>query len=178
MRSTVLLLASLVAGSALLQAQTPAASQAQSAQQTTGVLSPAATEKLLPANIFFKGQVASVQARNSGSIRFPDGSVLFAAMVDNSGYSSAVRERFQLYFLTETPVKVSGKSVAPGAYGAGFLEDGTFVLMDVGGHDLLTVHAESDINLKRPRPLQIVSGASQGQFRLYNGRNFVAIERR
>ena len=171
--ATLLLASSIIAPAQ--SAPAPSAAQTQSSQ-ANGVLSAAATEKLLPPSIFFKGQLATVQSRNSGAVRFPNGATLVATMVDSSGYSSAIRERFQLYLMNETPLRLAGKSLLPGCYGAGFLENGTFIVMDIGSHELLSVKTEADPSLKRPRPLQIIAGSGTGQFRLYNGRTFVTFE--
>ncbi len=108
--------------------------------------------------MYFRGQTAPLQLRNAGAVRFPDNAVLFASLVDTSGYSTSVRERYQFYLVTEVPLRVGEKSLPAGAYGAGFLEDGTFVVMDIGGHDLLLSRTTRDENMQRPRPLQLVTG--------------------
>ena len=55
------------------------------------VLKPADTQKLLPASVFYRGQTATTQVRNSGGVKFADGFYVLAAMVDNSGYASDLR---------------------------------------------------------------------------------------
>ena len=51
--------------------------------------------KLLPEKVFFRGQIAPVQARNTGGLRYADGFLVFAGLVDSSGYSTAIREKYQ-----------------------------------------------------------------------------------
>ncbi len=165
---------------ALAQASSDATTTAPPLAQVskpTGVLAPADLQTLLPPSVFFQGQTAPLQLRNAGAVRFADGAVLFAALVDNSGYATSVRERYQFYFVTETPLIVAGKAVAPGAYGAGFLDGGQLLLMDIGGHDLLTSTVATDATLRRPRPLQLVQGIAPGELRLYLGRQYAVIER-
>src|ERR1700712_2218151 len=108
------------------------------------LLPPDQVEKLLPPSVYFKGQSAPLQLRNAAAARFADGPVLFASLVDTSGYSSSVRERYQFYLVTETPLTIAEHTLPPGAYGAGFLEDGSFVVMDIGGHDVLLSRTQRD----------------------------------
>ena len=47
-------------------------------------------DKLFPDKVFFRGQSATVQGRNSGGVRYADGFLVLAALVDNSGYSTGI----------------------------------------------------------------------------------------
>src|SRR5258708_7800865 len=75
--------------------------------------------KLFPETVFFRGQSAPVQMRNTGGVHFADDAYVLAGMVDNSGYSSGLRQKYQAYLLTEVPLQIGGQSVKPGAYGFG-----------------------------------------------------------
>jgi hypothetical protein len=124
--------------------------------------------------VFFRGQSAPVQTRNSGGVRFEDKSLMLVSLVDNSGYSSQIQEKYQAYLITESSLDIDGHRLAPGAYGCGFLNDRGFVVMDIGGHDLFTAHATHDGDLHRPTPLQVMAAPNEpGKYRLYAGRNFV-----
>lgn len=140
-----------------------------------GVLKMAELERLLPPSVYFQGQSATVQVRNSGGVRFANSEVMLAVKVDTGGYSTAVKERYQDYLLTETSLELgegaSARTLAPGAYGIGFVADGLLV-MDIGGHTLFTLPTPTDANLRRPSPLQVV--ASGTGFRLYSGRTYIA----
>jgi hypothetical protein len=147
-------------------------SHTQTVQAT--LLKPAEVGDLLPATVFFQGKTAQVQARNSGGIRFEDKSLMLVSLVDNSGYSSQVQEKYQAYLITESPLDIDGHRLLPGAYGCGFLSNGSFIVMDIGGHDLFTAQATRDSDIRRPVPLQIMAAPDQpGRYRLYAGRNFV-----
>ena len=147
-------------------------SQAQSAQAT--LLRPTEAAELLPTTVFFQGKSAPVQGRNSGGIRFEDKSLILVSLIDTAGYSSQVQEKYQAYLITESPIEIEGHRLAPGAYGCGFLSDGSFIVMDIGGHDLFTAKATHDGDLHRPTPLQIMASQNEaGKYRLYEGRNFV-----
>lgn len=141
---------------------------------------PADLTKIVPGSVFFRGQSATTQERNSGGVRFADGTLMFAVLVDTSGYSTGIQQKYQAYFVTEVPLTVGGQRLVPGAYGAGIVKSGAgiqFVVQDLGAHDLFTVAAAHDAKLHRPTPLQVMVGGGAGMYRLYLGRNYVEFSR-
>jgi hypothetical protein len=144
------------------------------AQGGETVLKPAEVQKLLPASVYYKGQSAPAQLRNSGGVKFADGSYMLATLVDNSGYASDVAAKYQAYFVTEGAIKVGGQDLPAGVYGVGFIVGDKLVITDVGGHDVLNVGSSNDQALKRPMPLQVAADPGGG-FRLYAGRRYVVI---
>ncbi len=146
------------------------------AQGGDTVLKPADMEKLLPAKVFYRGQSAPTQVRNSGGVKFADGYFVLATMVDTSGYATDVQSKYQAYFIAEVPIKVGGENLAAGVYGVGFV-GGKLVVTDVGAHDVLTVNSGDDAGLKRPMPLQVTADPAGGGFRLYAGRRYVIFSR-
>jgi hypothetical protein len=146
------------------------------AQQKLTVLGPPEMQRLMPPAVFYRGQVATTQLRNSGGVKFSDGYYVLAGLVDTSGYSSSVASKYQAYFITEVPIRIGGMRLGAGAYGIGFIANDKFIVTDVGGHDVLTVSSADDSGMKRPMPLQVVAGAG-GRFRLYVGRKYVVMSR-
>lgn len=144
--------------------------------QTGTILKPADTQKLLPSAVYYKGQSAPAQLRNSGGVKFSDGYNVLATLVDNSGYSSDVATKYQAYFVTEVPIEIGGHKLAAGVYGVGFLPGNKFVVTDVGGHDVLTAASAHDDAIKRPMPLKFTTDPAGG-YRLYDGRNYVRFRR-
>jgi hypothetical protein len=145
-----------------------------SASVQTTLLKPAEAASLLPPTVFFQGKTAPVQGRNSCGIRFEDKSLMLVSLVDTSGYSSQVQEKYQAYLITESSLDIEGHRLSPGAYGCGFISSG-FIVMDIGGHDLFTANATRDGDLRRPTPLQVMATPDGlGKYRLYAGRNFVS----
>jgi hypothetical protein len=133
------------------------------------------TGKLFPENVFFRGQVAPVQMRNTAGIRFTDDFYVLFGLVDNSGYAADIRQKYQGYLITEVAVEIGGQKLQPGAYGVGFIADNKFVIMDVGAHDVLQASSAHDTEMKRPVPLQVISSGSK--YRLYKGRDYVEVSR-
>ena len=138
-----------------------------------GLLSRDEAAKLMPATVFFAGKTASVQARNTAGLRLAGGHVVLAALVDTSGYSSGVQSKYQAYFLTEEALKIEGTALPVGAYGCGFVA-GKFLVMNLAGDVLFSVHATRDTIIRRPDPLQFTAAPGAG-YRLYSGRDYVTI---
>ena len=158
--------------------QSPAPATAPAAQP--GVLRAADLTSLFPQQVFFRGQSATVQMRNSGGVRYGDGMLTMAALVDTSGYSSGIQQRYQAYLITEVPLRIggaSGRKLLPGAYGVGFIQDNRFIVMDLGAHELMNLASERDAELHRAMPLQVLEAPQSETYRLYVGRAFVALQR-
>lgn len=151
------------------------------ATQSPGVLKPADMSSLMPEQVFFRGQSATVQMRNSGGVRYADGMFTLMALVDTSGYSSGIQQRYQAYLITEVPLQLgddaAARALAPGAYGVGFIQNDRFVVMDLGAHELLNVASHHDAELRRPMPLQVLDAPVAGTYRFYEGRSFVMLRR-
>jgi hypothetical protein len=153
-----------------------AAPGAVKAQGGDTVLKADDLKKLLPESVYYKGQSATTQKRNSGGVKFADGFFVLSTMVDTSGYSTDVQAKYQAYFITEVPIKVGGQNLPAGIYGIGFVADNKFVVTDVGAHDVLTVSTGDDPGMKRPTPLQVIADPAGG-YRLYAGRRYVIFSR-
>jgi hypothetical protein len=161
---------------ATLRAQS-AASSASSANTESVLKGPDITaSNLFPDRVFYRGKTASAQLRNTGGVHFADGFYFLAGLVDTSGYSTAVVEKYQAYLLTEVPLEFDGRQLRAGAYGAGFV-GGNFLVTDLGAHDVFQVPAKHDTEIKRPVPLQVIAGPVDGAYRLYRGRDFVEFRR-
>jgi hypothetical protein len=153
------------------QPQTPPSSAATTAP---AILNAAEAGKILPPSVYFRGQSAPIQARNSAGVRFSNDSLMLVTLVDNSGYASQVAQKYQAYFITEAALAIAGHRLPAGAYGVGFIEGDSFIVMDLGGHDLFTAHTNKDAALRRPTPLQILPDpGTPGAYRLFAGRTFI-----
>lgn len=146
------------------------------AQANGVVLQPTALQNLVPATVFYDGKTTTTQLRNSWGVKFTDGYYILAALVDTSGYSNAIQNEFQAYFITEVPIHINGMKLGAGVYGIGFVAGRKFVVTDVGGHKVLTVDSVTDSSLKRPRPLDVLAEPG-GKFHLYEGRDYVVLNR-
>jgi len=134
------------------------------------------TPKLFPEHVFFRGQVAVAQLRNTGGVHFADDLYVLAGLVDSSGYSTAIKEKYQGYLLTEVNLEIGGQSLKPGAYGFGFV-GGRFILMDLAANNLIAAAGQRDAEMKRPVPLQILVTSNERSYRLYVGRDYIEFRR-
>jgi hypothetical protein len=131
-------------------------------------------KKVVPAEYFYRGQKAPTQLRNSGGFQLVDGKLTLAALVDNSGYSTAIQQKYQGMLITESRLNIGGSELAPGQYGFGFTADGKFVVMNVANEDALSAPSQTDQALQRAVPLKIVEDGSG--YKLYAGKKWVGIK--
>jgi len=130
-------------------------------------------KSLVPADFFFRGQKAPTQLRNSTGFQMADGKVTIAALVDVSGYSTAIQQKYQGLLITESKLNIGGSELAPGEYGFGFAAD-KFVVMNVASEDALSAPYKTDAELKRPVPLKLVEDGAG--YKLYAGKKWVAVK--
>jgi hypothetical protein len=145
-----------------------------SAQGKSGVLDKDDLKKAVPSSFFFSGQAAPVQMRNSAGFRTASGKLALAGLVDTSGYASDVAQKYQGFLITEVKLMVGESSLPAGAYGFGFSKDGKFMVMDIGGNDVLSVSATMDDKAAHPVPLKIMEEG--GAYKLYSGKKWVSLK--
>jgi len=143
------------------------------AQDGATVLAGAELTRVVPPGFYFQAQSAPTQMRNSAAVRFGTNRYVIAGFVDTSGYAADVREKYQGFLITDSPIKVGGSELGTGAYGFGFTNDGKFAVLDLSGKEIMSMAASQDKELKRPRPLMMAKAADG--IRLYAGRSYVLI---
>jgi hypothetical protein len=97
-----------------------------------------------------------------------------AALVDASGYSTAIQQKYQGLLITESKLNVEGSELPPGQYGFGYTASDKFVVMDVANDDVLSVPSKTEQALERAVPLKLVEEG--GAYRLYAGKKWVEIK--
>jgi hypothetical protein len=143
------------------------------AQDGPTILAGTQLTRVVPAAFYFQGQSAPTQTRNSAAVRFGTNRFVVVGMVDTSGYSAEIRARYEGFFITDSPITVGGETLATGAYGFGFSNDGKLNILDLANNQVLSVATTNDKALRRPRPLTMtIDGAN---VRLYRGRDYVVI---
>ena len=143
------------------------------AQAGAQILTGDQVKKVAPNSFFFAGQSASVQLRNSTGLKNSAGKLVLAGLVDTSGYSTAIAEKYQGFLITETKLSFDGATLDPGAYGFGFKE-GKFTVMNVAGTDVVSTASQNDDQLKHPVPLKLEKDGAA--YRLYAGRKYVVVK--
>src|SRR5512141_1971506 len=162
-RSTILgLVTLLLIGSALAQ------------QASKHILSADEVKKATPTEYFYRGQKAPVQLRNAVGFQLADGKLMLAALVDASGYSTAIQQKYQGLLITESKLNVGGSPLPPGQYGFGFAADNKFGVMDVANNDVLSASYQTDQALQHAVPLKLVEDGAG--YKLYAGKKWIAIK--
>jgi hypothetical protein len=106
------------------------------AQSAPTLLQKAQVEQLVPTNYFFAGKTATTQVRNAGGVRFANDKFILLSLVDNSGYSSGVQEKYQGLLITQVPLQVGDKTIAPGSYGFGMTSPQHFDVLDINADEI------------------------------------------
>jgi len=143
-------------------------------QASKHMLSSDELKKAVPAEYFFWGQKATVQLRNAVGFQLADGKMALAALVDSSGYSTSIQQKYQGMLITVVKLNIGGSELGPGQYGFGFTAEGKFVVMDVANTDVVTTAFQTDQELKHPVPLKLVEDGAG--YKLYAGRKWVGIK--
>ncbi len=142
-------------------------------QNSATVLENPELGRVVPPGFYFQGQSAQTQMRNAAAVRFGSNRYVIAGLVDTSGYAADVRARYQGFLITDSPITLNGSDLPTGAYGFGFSDNGKLSILDLAGHEILSVSTTKDTALMRPRPLTMVNSA--GAVRLYSGKDYIAI---
>src|SRR6201987_2026924 len=143
-------------------------------QVSKHVLSADELKKAVPTEYFYRGQKAPVQLRNAVGFQLADGKMMLASLVDASGYSTAIQQKYQGLLITETKLNVGGSSLPPGQYGFGFAADNKFMVMDVANNDVLSVSYQTDQAMQHAVPLKLVEDGAG--YKLYAGKRWIAIK--
>src|SRR5215831_7771094 len=78
--------------------------------QSKHMLSGDELKKIVPTEYFYRGQKAPVQLRNAAGFQTADGKMAIAALVDASGYSTAIQQKYQGLLITEVKLNIGGSS--------------------------------------------------------------------
>lgn len=176
MRRTQFVLAAALAGAALGAYPGGAAGQGNF-QIVTGK----AFDSALPHDFYLEGNAIPTEKRNAVLLTSPKGSRVLIALIDTTGYSSQIQQKYEGMVITEGMITICEKKVAVGSYGFGLerpgaqsSEDAMFFLYDQAGKRLLECRSKKDANLNAPRPLRVVPGF-RGTARLYLGRYWLEL---
>lgn len=143
---------------------------AVSALMGAQILTSDEVKKAAPNSFFFDGQSATTQVRNTTGLKTPEGKLVLAGLVDTTGYSTAIAEKYQGFLIAETKLSVGGTTLEPGEYGFGF-KGGKFIVMNVAATEMLSTASQNDDQLQHPVPLKLVKDGTG--YRLYAGRKYV-----
>jgi hypothetical protein len=135
----------------------------------------------VPAQFYLEGNAIPVEKRNTTLVQSPSGSRFLAGLIDTTGYTSQIQQKYIGMVISEGGVSICGKNLSVGSYGFGLHNpaesssaDAGFTLFDQAGAKVISCDAKKDTQLKMPRPLQVVTGEGNTA-RLYLGRYWVEL---
>ena len=147
-------------------------------QRITGT----AFDGAVPRDFVLEAYSIPVEKRNASLVRTPSGSRVFFALLDTSGYSSQVQQKYIGMLIAEGKVEICGHPFDTGSYGFGLTKPvpagpgpAEFRFYNQAGLLLASCPATRDEKLKQPRPLQALWSA-EITARLYVGRYWVAFQ--
>jgi hypothetical protein len=159
-----------VALAVALVALAPAAARAQEK------LEGKAFESACVKDFYLEGNAIPTQKRNTVILKGADGKRMVFGLLDTTGYSTEVQQKYAGMMIVERKTTVGGLEVGTGAYGFGIVKGtpaegpGKLVVYDVAGAKVGEATAQYDAALAQPVPLQVTKG------RLYVGRHWVEVK--
>jgi hypothetical protein len=140
-----------------------------------------AFDSAMPKDFYLEGNAIPTQKRNAAMVRTPAGARALFALIDTTGYSADIIEKYVGMIITEGDLTVCGHKVGVGSYGFGWArprsgvdEPGKFSLYNQAGAGVTECTAVRDAALAQPRPLQVIPGPD-GSARLYYGRHYIEL---
>jgi len=127
-------------------------------------------------DFYLEGNSIPTQKRNTVVLKGADGKRLVFGLLDTSGYSAEIQQKYAGMMILERKVTVGDAALGAGAYGFGVQKGtpaegpGKFLVYDVGGAKVAEAVAQHDKALAQPVPLQVQNG------RLYVGRHWVEVK--
>jgi hypothetical protein len=152
------------------------------AQGTFELVAGKAFDSAVPKDFYLEGNAILTEKRNAALLKNPAGARVVLALINTSGYSSQIREKYTGMIIAEGKVSVCGNPLSVGSYGFGLArpspasnENAKFNLYNQAGEKVAECSAKKDLQLKQPRPLQIIL-SKQKVAHIYLGRYSVGLE--
>lgn len=136
--------------------------------------------KMVPRDFVLEENAIPTEKRNTSLVLTPPGTRMLVGLLDTSGYSSQVQEKYLGMLIAEGSIEVCGHQIGVGSYGFGLVKTAgategkpaTFTLYNQAGKRVVSCPAKWDSQLTSPRPLQVVVSGGRTA-RLYLSRNWI-----
>ncbi len=157
----------------------PSAARAQGAFE---LVSGKAFDSAVPKDFYLEGNAIPTQKRNAALLKTPAGARVLFALIDTTGYSSQIQQKYEGMIISESKITLCGMAVGVGSYGFGFtkpaatsVEVAKFFVYNQAGGKVAECGLKKDSELKQPVPLQVVV-AKVGPAKLYLGKNWLEVK--
>jgi hypothetical protein len=132
-------------------------------------------------DFYLEGNSIPTERRNAALIKTPTGARVEFALLDTSGYSSQIQQKYSGMIISEGEISVGGVRLSVGSFGFGLKmphppdkADAQVSFYDQAGKKIGQCTATRESAIKAPRPLQITM--SGGGARLYLGVYWVELQ--
>ncbi|MFB3920219.1 MAG: hypothetical protein ACE145_00775 [Terriglobia bacterium] len=157
----------------------PSATHAQGGFE---LVSGKAFDSAVPKDFYLEGNAIPTQKRNAALVKTPAGARVLFALIDTTGYSSQIQQKYEGMIISEAKVAVCGVALGVGSYGFGFTkpaatsaEAAKFFVYNQAGGKVGECTMTKDAELKQPVPLHVVA-AKGGPAKLYLGKNWLEVK--
>ncbi len=157
MKNTLIITGFSLAVCLMTVATTPALAQ-DSFESVTGD----AFVRAVPADFYLEGNHIPVEKRDAALLKNGKGGRVVVALINTSGYSSQIKQKYIGMLITETKISVCRNPIRVGSYGfgldrppAGTNSAAVFKLYDQAGGKVFECTVQKDNNIKPPKPLAV-----------------------
>ncbi len=140
-----------------------------------------AFNRAVPADFYLEGNRIPVEKRNAAVLKNAKGARLVLGLLDTSGYSSQIQQKYEGMLITESSISVCGIALGVGSYGFGLerpaapsTADATFRVYNQAGEKVGECAAKRDDSVKQARPLATAT-APEGPAKVYFGKYVIEI---
>jgi hypothetical protein len=159
MKKTLLLAGSLAVTCLLVGWPAPARAQG-GFEQVTG----SAFDRAVPTDFYLVGEHIPVEKRNAVLLKTDKGARVVMALVDTTGYTSQIQQKYIGMLISEAKISVCGNSIGVGSYGFGLNKpappsnaDAKFMLYNQAGEKVGECAVKKDDSVKQPKPLGVTT---------------------
>jgi len=124
-----------------------------------------AFDSALPNDFYLEGNRIPTEKRNAALLKTPAGARAVLALIDTTGYSSQIKQKYIGMIITEGNLSMCGNSLSVGSYGFGLDRpaptsnaDAKFFLYNQAGQKVGECSAKKDTSIKQPSPFKVVVG--------------------
>jgi hypothetical protein len=133
------------------------------AQGSFELITGTALNKALPEKFYLEGNAIPTEPRNAAMFKTPTAPRALFALIDTTGYSSRIKQKYIGMIITEGKLSVCGISLGVGSYGFGLDRpaapsdaDAKFLVYNQAGEKLGECSVKKDMALKQGSPLKVV----------------------
>ena len=141
-----------------------------------------AFNRAVPTDFYLEGNHIPVEKRNAAVLKNAQGARVVLALVDTTGYTSQIQQKYAGMLITETKISVCGNALGVGSYGFGLerpagagTADAPFRIYNQAGEKVGECTAKKDDSVKQPKPLATTT-AKGGPTKLYLGKYVIEIK--